>query len=238
LTKTFKEKFKIESKIFDQRTLNAIFKLMKKGFIKFLVGVVKEGKESVVLSAKDLSNRWVAVKVYRTAHCDFKSMWKYLANDPRFTRIRKSRWHVVLNWCKREYKNLKIAFENKVSCPKPITFIENVLVMGFIGKNGVPAPRLIDVKLRNYSSIYKRIVNEMKKLAKANLIHTDLSPYNILISDKPYIFDFSQAITNEHPLAKNMLRRDVKNVNKFFEKKGVNIDKNLYEKLCKIMWQE
>lgn len=229
------EKFKIESKVFDRRTLAAIFKLMKKGVIKFLVSVVKEGKESVVLSAKDDKDKWIAVKIYRTMYCDFKNMWKYLISDPRFKKIRKNRWDVVVNWCKREFKNLGIAFNNKVSCPKPIAFNGNVLVMSFIGKGGVPAPRLVDVKLKNYSEIYKKIIKEMKRLAKAGLIHTDLSPYNILIFDKPYIFDFSQAVTKKHPLSKEFLERDVNNINNFFEKKGVKVNNNLFIELCKIM---
>lgn len=230
----FLKEFKIESKVFDKRTLFAIFKLMKRGYIKTVESVIKEGKESVVLSAKDKSDKWLTVKVYRTEYCDFKSMWKYLAGDPRFSNVKKNRWAVVVNWCKREFKNLRIAFANNVSCPKPIAFDGNILITEFIGENGVPAPRLIDVKLEDYQEVYEFIVEEMKKLIGANLVHTDLNAYNILIFDMPYIIDFSQAVTEKHPLFREFLKRDVNNINNYFKKNGVKTNENLYDDLCSV----
>ena len=233
--KEFLEEFKIERKVFDRRTMFAIFKLMKKGFIKTVESVIREGKESVVLSAKDKKNDWLSMKVYRVEYCEFKSMWKYLAGDPRFSRIKKDRWQVVINWCRREFKNLKIAFEAGVSCPEPIAFNENILLTKFIGEDGLPAPRLIDVKLENPQDAYEFLEEDMKKLAKSNLIHGDLSAYNIVILNKPYLIDFSQSITEKHPLAKELLKRDVNNLNFYFQRTGVKINKNLFDELCKIM---
>lgn len=234
--KNFLEEFKIESKIFDKRTLFSIFELMKKRIIYSVESVVKEGKESVVLAALDYNKKIVAMKVYRTLYCDFKSMWKYLASDPRFQKIRKNRWDVVITWAKREFKNMKIAYEAKVTMPKPIALNNNVLVMEFIGKNGLPAPRLCDVKQANWQEIYKKVRNEMVKLAKAKLIHTDLSDFNILLHNKkPYLIDFSQAVKHTHPLALEFLKRDVENINKFFKKKNCKVDENLFEKLRKEM---
>lgn len=217
--------FKIERKVFDERTLYTIYKLMTKGFIKSVESAVKEGKESLVLSAKGKNNNWLALKIYRTKYCDFKSMWKYLVGDPRFSGIKKSRRAVIFNWCKREFKNLKIAFKAKVSVPRPITFKENVLVIDFIGKNGKLAPRLINVKLkpRGASKIYAFILGQIKKLVKAGLVHSDLSAYNILIWDKPYLIDFSQAVPLKHQLAKQFLERDIKNINSYFKKVGVKV---------------
>lgn len=234
------KEFKIERKVFDYRTLLAIFNLMKKGHIKTVETIVKEGKESIVLAAKNEDGRWLALKVYRTLYCDFKNMWKYLAGDPRFFNIKKDRWLVVKTWCKREFKNLKIAFDGGVNCPEPIAFSENVLLTSFIGENGTPAPRLVDVvpELEYLQQIYDFIVEEMKKLAKAKLIHTDLSPYNILVSDKLYLIDFSQAVTEKHPMAKKFLERDVKNINFYFKKLGVKINENLSDELKNMMGLE
>jgi len=232
--KNFLEEMKIEAKVFDRRTLFSIFKLMKKDVINRLVGIVKEGKESVVFSAKNKEDEWVAVKIYRVQYCDFKNMWKYLVADNRFGKIKKNRWSVVTTWAKREYKNMKIAFRFNVSMPEPIGLKDNVLVMSFIGKEGVPAPMLIQIKKADWAKIYRKIVEEMKKLAKARLIHTDLSLYNILFLKKPYIIDFSQAVTSEHPMALEFLKRDVKNINLYFKKMGVSVDEGLEEKLRKV----
>ncbi len=223
--------FKIESKVFDSKTLLTIMKIMEKGVIKSVESVVKEGKESMIVSAKDRDGRCLAMKIYKTLHCDFKSRWKYLVLDPRFKNIKKERRAVVNNWCKREFKNLKKAYESGVNCPQPILFKENVLVMTFIGENCIPAPRLIDIDLNKsqIEDIYSKILNEIKKLFHAGIIHSDLSPYNVLILyDQPYLIDFSQAITKNHPLANEWLERDVKNINRYFSKFGLQT-KNLNE---------
>lgn len=229
------KELKIESKVFDERTLLTIFKLMGKGIIKSVESTVKEGKESLILSAKDKNNNWLALKVYRTLHCDFKNMWNSLAIDPRFKGLKKERRTIVYNWCKREFRNLKTAFANNVVCPKPIAFKENVLVMSFIGENGEPAPRLIDVKIENIQDVYDFVIDEMKKLTKASLVHSDLSAYNILIFDRPYFIDLSQAVIKEHPLVKEFLNRDVKNINSYFKKLGVKTQEDLFNELTKIM---
>jgi RIO kinase 1 len=233
------KEFKIERKIFDQRTLMAIYKLLNKGIIKTVESVAKEGKESVVLSAKDKNENWLALKVYRYEYCDFKSMWKYLVGDPRFFNVKKSRRAVVLNWAKREFKNLQIAFEAGVSCPKPIALNENVLVLEFIGENGNLAPRLIDVELslEDATYLYSLLLEEIRKIVSAGLVHSDISPYNILIFEKPYLIDFSQAVPHSHPLAKEFLLRDIKNINSYFKKIGVKVEdeEKIFENLSKLM---
>ena len=229
---------KVEGKVYGKRTLITIFKLMKRGIIKTLESTVKEGKESVVVAAKNKDGEWLAVKIYRVEHCDFKSMWKYLISDHRFERIRKDRWHVVVNWAKREFKNMQISFKANVSVPEPIAIHENVLVMSFIGEDGVPAPTLAQLEREeelDWKEIYEQVKSEMIKLTRAKIIHTDLSAFNILYYDKSYIIDFSQGVTEKHPLALQFLERDVKNINDFFRKKNVKIDENLFERLKRLI---
>lgn len=221
------KEFKIERKVFDDRTLFSIYKLMKKGIIKSLQSTIKEGKESLVVSAKNSTGKWIAVKIYRIEHCDFKSMWNYLIEDPRFFGIKKRRRSVVLNWCKREFKNLTIAYDAGVSCPKPIAFNENVLVMEFIGSKGIPAPSLINIRMEKEEGkiVYEMIIKEIKKLYRAGLVHGDLSAWNVLFhKGKIFLFDLSQAVPINHPLANQMLRRDVKNINMYFKKIGIEKD--------------
>ncbi|MEM5790580.1 MAG: serine protein kinase RIO [Candidatus Aenigmatarchaeota archaeon] len=221
----FFENFKIERKVFDRRTILAILKLMNKGYIRIVESLIKEGKESCVLSGKDKKENWIVLKIYRIEYCDFKNMWKYLITDPRFSGIKKDRRSIVHVWCRREFKNLKIASDAGVSCPKPIAFFENVLVMEFIGKNGNPAPRLIDVSLnsKEAQNVYESIIEEVKKLLKAKLVHSDLSAFNILFFEKPYLIDFSQAVTLSHPLAEEFLKRDLKNISSYFKKIGIPV---------------
>jgi RIO kinase 1 len=234
--KTFWDELKVERKVFDQRTIFAIFKLMNKKVLKSVESLVKEGKESLVCFAKDWEGNPIALKIYRTLHCDFKRMWKYLISDPRFERIKKDRFAIVFTWAKREYKNLKKAYEKNVNCPKPFFVYENILGMEFIGKGDEPAPLLLNVELKNPKKTYEEVVENLKKLTQAKLVHSDLSPYNILyFEEKPVFIDFSQAVNNLHPLAKEFLERDCKNINDFFRKLNVEVDEELAKKLWEVL---
>ncbi len=231
----FREEFKVEAKVFDEKTLYVLYKLLAKGKIKKIKFPVKEGKESVVLAGLD-KDGWIAIKVYRIYHCDFKHMWKYLIADPRFFSVKKNRRQVILTWVRREFKNMKIAFKAGVRCPEPKTFMENVLVMKFIGDDGLPAPRLVDIVPPNPQKVYEMITEDMKKMAESNLIHGDLSEYNILLwKNLPFIIDFSQGVRRNHPLATDFLRKDVENVNKYFKKLEVKINESLFDELKQIL---
>ena len=62
----------------------------------------------------------------------------------------------------------------------------------------------------------------MKKLLSANLVHADLSQFNILNhNDLPVFIDFSQSTTKDSLRAREYLERDLKNVNNFFKKIGL-----------------
>jgi len=232
------KEFKIERKVFDDKTLFAIYKLMKKGIVKTVESIAKEGKESVVLSAKNPEGEWIALKLYRIEYSNFKRMWEYLAEDPRFFGLRKSRRAAVYTWCRREFKNLKIAHDAGVNCPKPIKFIENILVTEFIGKDGELAPMLIDLKFDQEDAqlIYQDVLNEIEKIVKAGLVHTDFSAYNILFFDRVCIIDFSQAVTFKHPNAREFLRRDIKNINSYFRKLDVKLEdeEKTYNRLMEV----
>jgi RIO kinase 1 len=59
---------------------------------------------------------------------------------------------------------------------------------------------------------------------KAKLVHADLSEYNIFKTDLGImLFDFGSAVDIQHPNSKQFLLRDVLNVNKFFEKRGIDV---------------
>ena len=57
-------------------------------------------------------------------------------------------------------------------------------------------------------------MQNMKNMySKANLVHADLSEYNMLwFKDQLYFIDVSQAVEKQHPLAMVFLLRDCGNV--------------------------
>jgi len=230
------KEFKTVRGVFDERTLLVLYRLLNRKKIS-VESLVKEGKESVILSGLTKDKEWVAIKVYRTGACDFKAMWKYLVGDPRFHRITKKRRTIVNLWCQREFKNLKIAQEANVNSPKPLFFAENVLIMSFIGEDGIVAPRLIDIIPDNPKKLYEFVLKNLKNLLKAGLVHGDLSAYNILLLDEPYFIDFSHGTTIERQLALELLKRDIKNINSYFSKLNTSVKdpKKVYKELNQII---
>ena len=72
---------------------------------------------------------------------------------------------------------------------------------------------------------YQQVIEQMTMLyQKAKLVHADLSEYNIFKTDVGImLFDFGSAIDIQHPNSKQFLLRDVMNMNRFFEKRGIEV---------------
>jgi len=222
--------------VFDNATFMVIYSLLKKGILGELNGVVNAGKESRVYWGKDLKGKDLAVKVYLTSSAEFKKgMLKYIHGDYRFKRVKHDTKSLIFTWAKKEFRNLEQAYNVNIRVPKPIAVKNNVLVMEFIGKEGIRAPSLKNFYPKNPDKIYKMILNYVKTLyQKADLIHGDLSEYNIMIWNKtPVIFDMSQAVPSTHPLADELLKRDIENINKFF--KRLNVKVYPIKKACKMV---
>ncbi len=216
------EDLKIWGRVLDVPTLKALYHLSNKKVILAMGGVVSTGKEAHVFHALG-SEGEVAVKIYRIATSDFNTMQDYIIGDPRFKGIPKNKKDVVLVWAKKELRNLAVAHEAGVRVPVPIAVRRNILVMEFIGKDGVRAPLLQEIAHEiDAQKEFKAVVDNIKLLYnKAKLVHADLSEYNILYHNGPMFIDMGQAVSREHPNAEAFFHRDVKNVVRFFKKLGV-----------------
>jgi RIO kinase 1 len=97
--------------------------------------------------------------------------------------------------------------------------------MRFIGENGVSAPLLREVSLENPQRTYRQLLAQVRKLyKKAEIVHADLSEYNIMLwKGKTILFDFSQAVLLKHPMAGTFLRRDLENIDNYFKRLGVDV---------------
>jgi RIO kinase 1 len=97
--------------------------------------------------------------------------------------------------------------------------------MEFIGRNGVCAPSMKEKPPENPDKTYKTLLGYLKKLyRKAELVHGDLSEYNIMIwRGRPVLFDMAQAVPLAHPMADFLLKRDITNLNRFFNRLGVEV---------------
>ncbi|MBI4149521.1 serine protein kinase RIO [Candidatus Woesearchaeota archaeon] len=216
-----REYSKVMHNVFDEFTNRAIFKLISQGHFDGLQSPISIGKEANIFSAKK-GQETVVVKIYRLESCDFNRMYDYIKLDPRYSTVHPSKRKIVFAWAQREYRNLLKAREAGVRVPKPITFLHHVLVMEHIGKRQ-PAPKLKDAWPRHTKEFFQEVVEQMRKLHQAELVHADLSAFNILNDqERPVIIDMSQCTTLEDSRAAEYLQRDIKNVAVFFRKIGLD----------------
>ncbi len=219
------EKFKTMHNVFDEFTNRTIFKLISEGYFEGLESPISIGKEANIFSAKRKDGSRVIVKIYRLEACDFNRMYDYIKEDPRYADIKGKKRKIILFWVQREYRNLLKAREAGVNVPIPLTFQNNVLVLEFVGREDLIAHRLTVDEPKNPRKFFNKTLENMKKLYKAGLVHSDLSPFNILNNNQePVFIDFSQATTLNNSRANEFLKRDVKNVCSFFKKMGLKLD--------------
>jgi RIO kinase 1 len=220
-----KERATVEE-VFDQTTRMVVFDLLNSGVLYELNGVVSSGKEARVYWGKNKGGADLAVKIYLTSSAVFKKgMLKYIEGDPRFTAVKRDTRSLIAVWAQKEFRNLKEATEARVRVPKPIAVKSNVVVMEFIGKDGVSAPSMKEQPPTNPERAYALLVTYLKRLhQKAKLVHGDLSEYNIMMwKGKPVIFDMSQSVSIQHPMADFMLARDLTNLNRYFSRLSVKV---------------
>lgn len=220
------EQLKIYQGVFDDYTLRTLVSLASKGYFNTLDYPISTGKEADVYRATTKQGDYVAVKIYRIETSNFRNMYNYLAGDVRFSHIKKNKRSIIKTWCQKEFRNLRDMHGAGIGVPKPIKFLNNVLIMEFLGENGMPATLLVKHKPKNPKKLIHTLTRYIKDMyKKANLVHGDFSEFNIMmIDEKPYLIDVSQALKTEHVIAKELLRRDINNLARLAKKYRVDFD--------------
>jgi len=216
-----KERFKTESEVFDREALLDLYKLLKKGILKTVDYPISTGKEANVFRAATPDGKYVAVKIYKNETAPFFRKMDYLEGDPRFERIKHNDRDIVRAFARKEFKNLEICERNGVHSPRPFFLINRVLVMGFLGEGELPYPTMNMVGPLHGEKDLDSILEDVRKMYRAGLVHADLSEYNIMMGDVPYLIDFGQGVVIRHPHAERFLERDVAIILKFFGRHGV-----------------
>jgi RIO kinase 1 len=212
--------------VFDQSTRMVLYHFLSAGVLNEVNGVVSAGKEARVYWGKTKSGEDRAVKIYLTSSAEFKKgMMMYIEGDYRFKNIKRDTRSLISTWAQKEFRNLDAADKVKVRVPKPIAVDRNIVIMEFIGKDGVSAPRLKEIPPDDPAKTYRQLLTFMRRLyQKAELVHGDLSEYNLMTwKGKLVMFDMSQSVPTSHPLAQELLNRDITNVNRFFSRQGLNV---------------
>lgn len=214
-----------DAEVFDKKTLMTIYDFMTSGYVDSVHYPISTGKEGNVFYATDEGGEPMALKIFRTSTSTFKRVAKYVEGDPRFRGVTGNRWKLIYAWVNKEFKNLDRYNQAGIPVPEPITFSQNCLLMEYIGDETGPAPQLKDVVLEDPDETYDEVLSFIiDGWQEAHLVHGDLSEYNILMMDgEPIMIDVGQAITRDHYNAKELLARDIHNINAFFRKRDADV---------------
>src|SRR5204863_8424689 len=121
--------------------------------------------------------------------------------------------------------------------PKPRGAAENAILMGYDGNEQVAATTLNEVTLEpeEATHLFHEVRRNIELLLSQDLIHGDLSAYNILYWEgRITLIDFPQvtnARTNTH--AEAIFWRDVTRVCEYFQRLGVRCDP---EQMASDLW--
>lgn len=216
---------KLLDEFFDHATLVTISRLVTQGQFDTLDYPISTGKEGGVFRASGAAG-YRAVKVYRVGNTVFRHLPPYALEQLRRESSERNFQRLIFAWTRREHTVLRRLREAGVPVPEAFGHLRNVLVMEFIGTDGLAAPRLQDAVVPDAPGLAEEIVTMVARMVRdAKLVHGDLSPFNLLLHEgHPVAIDVAQAIPVEHPQAKELLARDVRNLTKFLNKAGASLD--------------
>ena len=175
------------------------------------------GKEADVYEALKPDGTRVAVKFHRLGRTSFKQTKRKRGYSTGY--IYPPDWHHQSRIsAQNEMQALELLHLNNVAVPPPIRQNRHVVVMGMI--DGHELYRQTGL-LNPNATLHEILLNIRKAYRGAHIIHADLSPYNIILKPDQsiLIIDWPQYVTNKHPEAQNLLKRDIQNILQYFERK-------------------
>jgi RIO kinase 1 len=220
------------------------------GAVDTELGMLKTGKEAdVFLVRRSLPDTdqvsLLAAKRYRDGdHRLFHRDAGYLEGR----RVRRSREMRAMNnrtsfgkeliagqWAMAEFGALSHLWQlgresGLIRVPYPVQLRGTELMLEFIGdgSTGEAAPRLAQVRADRdgLADLWRQMVDALSVLARAQLAHGDLSPYNTMVHDgRLVIIDLPQIVdVIANPQGRDFIARDVRNVANWFTARGLRPD--------------
>lgn len=214
---------KLLDEFFDHATLITISRLVSRGAFAAIDYPISTGKEGGVFRAT-AADGFRAVKVYRVGNSVFRRLPPHVLEDLKREASLGNFGRLVTAWTRREHTILGRLTEAEVRAPRPFGHARNVLVMEFVGTDGLPAPKLQSAVIADPARFASDLVGQVRRMVtQAGLVHGDLSPYNVLLhDDRPVLIDVAQSIPVKHPAARGLLERDCTNFAKYLARLGVD----------------
>jgi len=208
----------IEFREADYRT--TVRSIISSGLATEVECLISTGKEANVYLAYYKGSP-IAVKVYRLYRTSHKG------GGP--IKLDSAGWLAA-----HEYEMQHLAWKGGAMVPTPARRVENMFSMRYLGDSTGHAPRLQDVHLDEPEEFMTTVVNGIETLARAGVVHTDMSAYNILVHEgDPWFIDFSEALrvdrTGYSPWmrlteARRALENGLTSVSKYFRRYGLEMN--------------
>lgn len=232
--------FQFEATKFEESwSRQALETFYEDGWIQEVLYRVKGGKEATVYCCQaDPATGYdlVAAKIYRNRQ--MRSMKNYasyregrqVSRDSRQLRaIRKNSRYgkstMDTAWIRSEFTFMQTLYDAQADVPEPIAHGPHSMLMEYVGDREAAAPILHDVRLdaREAGQMFDRIIENVATFLAFDLVHGDLSAFNILYWDGAFrVIDFPQAVSPpENQNAFQFLVRDVERVCQYFSRLGV-----------------
>jgi len=212
--------------------------------------LVKGGKEANVYqclahpSVDGLSQPYIAAKVYRPR------LFRNLKNDHVYRQGRAyldSDGHLITNkgmlhaihtrskyglelmhssWIEHEFQALLKLHREGADVPMPLERGSNAILMAFIGDKDTSAPTLnsVDLDVNEAKALFNRVLRNIEIMLAIDLIHGDLSAYNILYwQGEITLIDLPQVVDPKiNRQAYQIFQRDVTRICEYFRRQGVS----------------
>lgn len=194
--------------------------IQENGLATGVHGMISSGKEANVYLA-EFKGSPLAVKVYRLYQTSHKG--------GRPIKLDSAGWMAA-----HEYDMLLQAWRGGAPVPTPAKRVENMLSMRYLCNEDGPAPRLQDVRPEEPRKMMDLVLEGVEVLGRAGIVHTDLSPYNVLVMDgRPWFIDLSEALrvdrTGDTPWirlteAEKALRNGLRALDQYFRRFGLEVE--------------
>ncbi len=175
-------------------------------------GSIGVGKESDVFEAVTPDQRRIAIKFFRIGRTSFRDVAR-----KRVFGKKLHHWLLVnMDAAKHEFSALRTLHRAGVKVPEPIAIAKHTIVMEL-----VEGPRLVHCQdLGDPGGALEALLKNIKLAYRTGVISADLSEYNVLFDGSElWIIDWPQSVSRTHPNAQLLLKRDLRNLIKFFERK-------------------
>jgi RIO kinase 1 len=228
--------------------LSSLYSFYDEGLITDVLAMIKGGKEASVYLCESNPTTGLgllAAKVYRPR------MFRNLRNDAMYRQGREvltadgkpagkqagdyarairnktafGMQAAHTSWLMYEFTAMERLYQASAAVPRPVSASDNAILMSYHGDEQMAAPTLntVDLDLDEAEMLFREVLHNINLMLQHDLIHGDLSAYNILYwRGKVTIIDFPQVVNlHSNPKARFILQRDVERTCEYFAGQGV-----------------